>query len=125
MENGNEWFPNSMPVQHQVQKMGVDVLSCPPSVLQDIANLVQMSQTGQEGLRLTAARVSNAVAYNASIMATVTGEEGAVKFFARLDVELMKVSSAAHFLMNLSFAWCSHSDPDGDVRVKSPRCMNG
>jgi len=52
---------------------------------------VQLSQTGQEGLRLTAARVSSAVAYYASLMATTAGEEGAVEFFARLDVELMKV----------------------------------
>ncbi|KAF5826443.1 hypothetical protein DUNSADRAFT_3069 [Dunaliella salina] len=49
-----------------------------------------MSQTGQEALRLTAARVSSAVAYYAIMMATAAREEGSVKFFARLDVELMK-----------------------------------
>lgn len=53
--------------------------------------MVQMSQTGQEGLRLTTARVSNAVAYNACMMASSAGEEGALKFFARMDVDIMKV----------------------------------
>eukprot|EP00967_Tisochrysis_lutea_P102030 scaffold153375_cov19-Tisochrysis_lutea.AAC.1 len=58
-----------------------------------------MSQTGQEALRMTAARVSSAVAYNAIMMATTAREEGSVKFFARLDVELMKVRMSAQ-------SWC-------------------